>query len=248
MKTRLILILFLFFIYHPVACAEETPQEKEAAWEGSISAGYNITRGNTENDQLSAGLFLRRNRMRIDEITLKGDVFYSASNKETDGQKLYGLARYAFSFGEDKKWYNFYMIEANHDRFANIDYRLIPGVGAGYWFFNLPETKMMAEIAIGLEHTDYRDETEDSNEAILIPRAFLEKGLFINSKLTQDVTLYPSLRDVGEFRLHSETTFTNPITDKLSLNFSLINDYDSDPPDDTKSHDLRLISSLAYGF
>ena len=104
MKTRLILILFLFFIYHPVACAEETPQEKEAAWEGSISAGYNITRGNTENDQLSAGLFLRRNRMRIDEITLKGDVFYSASNKETDGQKLYGLARYAFSFGEDKKW------------------------------------------------------------------------------------------------------------------------------------------------
>ncbi|NQV04556.1 MAG: DUF481 domain-containing protein, partial [Candidatus Omnitrophica bacterium] len=205
--------------------------------------------GNTENDQLSASFFLRRNRMHIDEITLKVDAFYSTSNKETDAQKLYGLTRYAFSFGEDEKWYNFYKVEANHDRLANIDYRLIPGVGAGYWLFDLPETKMMAEIAIGLEHVDYRDETENSNEAVLIPRAFLEKGLFVNSKLTQDITLYPFLKDAGKFRLHSETTFTNPITDKLSLNFSLINDYDSDPPaDDTKSHDLRLISSLAYGF
>ena len=299
MKIHLILILFLSFIYHPVASAEEIylknkdrltgeiieesdesislnteamgvisvkkdmieriaraereeiPQEevvKEVAWEGSVSAGYNVARGNTENDQLSAGFFLRRSRMHVDEIALKGDIFYSASNKETDAQKLHGSARYAFSFGEDKKWYNFYKIEADHDRFANIDYRLIPGVGVGYWFLDLPRTKMMAEIAIGLEHTDYRDETENSNEAILIPRAFFERGLFVNSKLTQDVTLYPSLMDVGEFRLHSETTFTNPITDKLSLNFSLINDYDSDPPDDTKSHDLRLISSLAYGF
>ena len=300
MKIHLILILFLSFIYYPVASAEEIylknkdrltgeiieedeesvslnteamgvisvkkdmierivraeeegiPEEKEVvkkvAWEGSISAGYNVTRGNTEGDQLSTSFSLRRNRMHIDEITLKGDAFYSASNKETDAQKLHGSARYAVSFREDKKWYNFYKIEADHDRFANIDYRLIPGVGAGYWFFDLPETKMMAEIAIGLEHTDYRDETEDNNEAILIPRAFLERRLFVNSKLTQDVTLYPSLMDVGEFRLHSETTFTNPITDKLSLNFSLINDYDSDPPDDTRSHDLRLISSLAYGF
>lgn len=299
MKTRLILILFLFFVYLPCASAEEIylknkdkvtgeiieesnesvslnteamgvisikkdmierivrveeeiREEKEivfdVAWEGSISAGYNVTRGNTENDQLSAGFFLRRNRMHIDEITLKGDAFYSAPNKKTDAQKLHGLARYAFSFGESKKWYNFYKIEADHDRFANIDYRLIPGVGVGYWFLDLPEAKMMAEIAIGLEHTDYRDETDNSNEAILIPRAFLERRLFVNSKLTQDVTLYPSLKDLGEFRLHSETTFTNPITDKLSLNFSLINDYDSDPPDDTKSHDLRLISSLAYGF
>ncbi len=252
MKIRLILILFLFFIYCPVAFAEEIPQEKEVVkektWEGSISAGYNVTRGNTEGDQLSGSFSLSRSRKHIDEITLKGDAFYSASNKETDAQKLQGRARYAFSFGEDKKWYNFYKVEADHDRFANIDYRLIPGVGAGYWFFDLPRTKMMAEIAIGLEHTDYRDETENSNEAILIPRAFFERGLFVNSKLTQDVTLYPSLMDVGEFRLHSETTFTNPITDKLSLNFSLINDYDSDPPDDTKSHDLRFISSLAYGF
>ena len=252
MKIRLILILFLFFIYCPVAFAEEIPQEKEVVkektWEGSISAGYNVTRGNTEGDQLSGSFSLSRSRKHIDEITLKGDAFYSASNKETDAQKLQGRARYAFSFGEDKKWYNFYKVEADHDRFANIDYRLIPGVGAGYWFFDLPRTKMMAEIAIGLEHTDYRDETEVSNEAILIPRAFFERRLFFNSKLTQDVTLYPSLMDVGEFRLRSETMFTNPITDKLSLNFSLINDYDSDPPDDTKSHDLRLISSLTYGF
>ncbi len=241
MKIRLILILFLSFVYQANACAEEV-------WGGSISAGYNVASGNTENDQLSAGFSLYRNRIHIDEIALKGDIFYSTSNEEADAQKLHGLARYAFSFGENKKWYNFYKIEIDHDRFANISYRLVPGVGAGYWFLDLPETKIMAEIALGLERTDYRDSTGNSSEMILIPRVFFEKKLFINSKLAQDITLYPSLKDTGEFRLRSETVFTNPITDKLSLNFSLINDYDSDPPNDTENHDLRFISSLAYGF
>lgn len=299
-KTRLILILLLFFVYQLNACAEEVylknkdrisgkiveeneesvsinteamgtvsikrdlieriasakpekaPERKEetreVAWNGTVSVGYNASRGNTENNQLCASLGLTRNRKHIDEITLKGDAFYSSSNKQTDAQKLHGLARYAFSFGESKKWYNFYRIEADHDRFANIDYRLIPSAGVGYWLFDLPQIKMMAEIAIGLEHTDYRDETGDSNEIVLVPRAFFERELFINSKILQDITLYPSLKDTGEYRLHSETTFTNPITDKVSLNLSLINDYNSDPSGDTKKHDLRLISSLVYVF
>lgn len=235
------------------AKAEEAPPEKVAAegkvaWDGSASAGYNAARGNTETDQLSVSLFLNRNRHHVDEITLKGDVYYSAANKDTDAQKLYGAGRYAFSFGETKKWYNFYMLEAGHDRFANIDYRLIPSTGLGYWFFDLPDTKLMAEGAIGLEHTNFSDDTEKRNELALMPRAFFEQKIFVNSRLIEDIKAYPSLTDFGEYRLRSETTLINPITDKLSVNFSLIDEYNSYPPEDTKKNDLRFISSLAYSF
>lgn len=230
------------------ASPEQVVAEGEVAWYGSVSAGYNAARGNTETDQLSVSLFLNRNRHHVDEITLKGDIYYSAVNKDTDAQKLYGSARYAYSFGETKKWYNFYMLEADHDRFANIDYRLVPSGGVGYWLFDLPDTKLMVESAIGLEHTNFRDDTDERSELVLIPRAFFEQKLFRNSRISQDIKAYPSLTDFGEYRIRSETTLVNPLSDKISINFSLIDEYNSDPPEDTDENDLRFISSLMYSF
>lgn len=231
------------------AKAEETEEKaEEVIWQREISSSYSTIRGNTENDQLSVSLFINRNRVRVNEITLKGNVFLSATDGETDAEKYYGMGRYAFSIGETKRWYNFYKIEGEHDRFAEIDYRLVPSAGVGYWFYDYPGTKMMAEMAVGLEHTNFRSEAGDSNEVVIIPRAFLETGLFVNSKLSQDITLYSSLRDAGEFRLHSETTFTNPLTDKLSLNFSIVDDFNSDPPEDAEKNDLRFTSSLTLSF
>lgn len=127
---------------------EETP---EIIWQRELEAGYNVARGNTENDQLYASLFINRNKVRVNEVTLKGDIYYSAKEKETDAEKWYAMGRYAFSFGETKKWYNFYKFEYDHDRFADIDYRFIPSTGAGYWFFDEPDTKLMAELAAGTE-------------------------------------------------------------------------------------------------
>ena len=106
----------------------------------------------------------------------------------------------------------------------------------------------MAELGMGLEHTVYRDQTEDSDEIVLVPRAFFEKELFNNSKISQDVLLYPTIDDFSIFRLHSETTLATSINEKLTLRLSLIDDYNSNPPGSAKKNDFRLISSLAYSF
>lgn len=227
---------------------EEAKEDVEVIWQRQITAGYNLTRGNTENQQLSASVFINRNRVHVDEITLKGSLYYAATEKKSEAEKWNGMARYAFSFGQKKSFYNFYKIEAERDRFAEVNYRLIPAAGVGCWFFDKPETKLLAEVALGLEHTDYRDETEESNELVLIPRAYFEQSVFVNSKLSQDITLYPLLKDTGEYRLHSETKLTNPLSDNLSVNFSLIDDYNSDPARDAESNDIRFISSFTYSW
>lgn len=221
-------------------------QKKNKLWEGNISLGYNKLSGNTQSSQLSMRLSANRKTER-DEFTLKGDIFYSSSNKKMDAQKYYGMVRYAFSLRE-KKWYNFYKFEGEHDRFANINYRLIPSTGLGYWFSDEPDWRFMTEIAVGLEHTAFRDSTKDRNELILIPRAFFEKEFFGESRIKQDLSLYPSLSNAGEYRLHSETIFINPINEKFSLQFSLIDDYNSNPAKDIKKNDTRFISSLVYSF
>jgi len=225
---------------------ETLAQAEEKLWQREISLGYNESSGNTQNNQFSLRFYATRKTDR-DEFTIKADSFYSSSNKRVDTQKCYGMGRYAFSFWKNK-WYNFYKIEGDHDRFANIDYRIVPSTGIGYWFSDQPDWKAMVEVGVGLEHTNFRDTTKDSNEMILVPRAFFEKKLFADSRFSQDLIMYPYLEDMGKYRLHSETSLVNPINDKLSLQLSLLTDYNSTPPKDTKKRDMRLISSLIYAF
>ena len=227
---------------------KESKEAGEVIWKREVAAGYNKATGNTRDSQLSISFFISRNKKHVDEITLKGDAYYSSSDRKMNAQKWYGMTRYAFSFGSTKRWYNFYRLESDHDRFADIDYRLIPSAGVGYWFYDLPGVKLLAELAAGFEHTDYRSKTEDRDEAILIPRAFFEKKLFTNSKISQDLYLYPAVEDFSQYRLRSETILAVALNEKLSLRLSLIDDYNSAPPGDTKKNDLRLISSLAYSF
>jgi len=225
---------------------EKISTAEDKLWSAELSLGYNKSGGNTQNSQMVNSLYVNR-KTNHDEFTIKGNSYYSSTNKKMDTQNWYGMLRYAFSFGK-KKWYKFYKLEGDHDKFSAIDYRLIPSIGIGYWFSDSENWKAMVEAGLGFEHTSYNDRTEDSNKIVLTPRVFLEKKIFKTATISQDITFYPSFENAGEFRLRSETALTNPINDKISLRLSFIDDYDSLPPKNTKKNDTKILSSLVYSF
>jgi len=227
------------------ALDEEAP---EIEWDRKVSLGYNRSSGNTNSSELNSSFLLNKKRPDVDEVTLEGDIYYSSSDKKMDAQKWKGSGRYASSFGIQKKWYNFYKMAVDHDRFSNIDYRLLPSAGAGHWFYDTDPLKLLAETALGYEYTDYRDATDESKEIVLIPRLFFEKIIFGDSKIMEDLIFYPKVDDLSDYRLHSKTILKNPLRDNLSLDLSFIEDYDSKPTEDTKKNDFRIITSLTYSF
>jgi len=227
--------------------AEIVQKESDVQWQRKIAVGYSQTSGNTQASQGSSELSVNR-KTKKDEWTGVLRVLISTSNEKMDAKKFYGMGRYAFSYGGDLKWYNFYKFESEQNHFSNINYRLVPSAGIGYWFSDDKDWTLMAESAIGFEHTNYRDGTKSDNGAILIPRGFLEKKLLGNLRFIEDITLYPSLSEGGEYRLHSETIFINPITDQVAWKVSFIDDYISKPSGNTKKNDFSLISSLDYSF
>jgi len=228
---------------------EPEPQEvvEESPWSRSISLGYNQTGGNTQKS--GAHLVMKANRKTDDdEWSMEHRSSYTSSDKKMDSKKFYGMARYANSFGRNKKKYVFYKIEGDQDRFANIDYRFIPSVGYGYWFYDEDDFKLKAEAAIGYQYTNYRDDTKSSSEAVIIPRVYLEKVLMHDLKLTQDLTIYPSLDDMEALRFHSDTSLVYALKDGLSLKFSFIDDYNSQPSGSSKKNDYQLVTMLEYAF
>lgn len=245
MIRNLSVFLFLLSICQGYVFAEDSG---EIIWDRKIALGYNVASGNTDSSQLSTDLFINRKIEKINETTFKGNIYYSATNDVMDTQKWYGMGRYAFSFGEEKTWYIFYKIETDHDKFAGIDYRLIPSTGIGCWISNVSDFKALIEGGIGFEHTKYNNGTAGNNEALLATRVFLEKMLWEKSKVVEDIYCYNTLGDLGEYRIHSETLFSNPVNENLTLGINLIIDYNSEPPGDIKKTDVRLMTSLAYSF
>jgi putative salt-induced outer membrane protein len=226
--------------------SQSQSEQASKIWKGEVSLGFNKTSGNTKSSQFSSELSLRR-KTDSDEFSSRLRGFYSSSEKKMNSQKWYGQLRYAYSFW-DNKWYNFYKFESSHDRFSNIDYRLTPSAGIGYWFFDAESLKVMAETGLGWEYTEYRDNTKSQSQVILVPRLFMEKVLTGKVKFSQDLVIYPSLEAAGDFRFYSETSLLNPVTDNISLKLSLVNEYDSDPAPGKENSDFQFISSLIYSF
>lgn len=215
-------------------------------WAGELAAGYSLATGNTEGSELN-GRFKANRKTDADELTFKADGLYASKDKKMNAQKYSGLARYACSFGAERKWFHFFKGEGDHDRFADIDYRLVPSTGLGYWFFDEPEWRLLLEAGIGVEHTNYRSARESTTEPVAIPRAFVEKKLG-KLKLSEDLTSYFYLRETGEYRLKSESIAEFPFSAKISGRLSLIDEYNSDPAPGVEKNDVRLVTSLVYAF
>lgn len=230
----------------PEVVAVKDDEEESRLWQREILLGYNKSNGNTKNAQLSFSLNANR-KTDHNEFTIKGNNYYSSFNKKMTTQQWTGMIRYAYSFW-DREWYNFYKVEGAHDRFANIDYRIVPSSGIGYWFSDEPDWKAMIEGAFGLEYTNFRDDTKETDDPVFISRAFLKKKVFRELTISEDISIYPSLTDLREYRLRSEASFVNPINDQFALRVDVINDYNANPSENVKKMDTRLMTSLQYSF
>ena len=226
---------------------QPNPPAEKSLWERQLSLGYSLSRGNTEDSSFS-GEFNAERETDETKFTANLSSYISSANKKEDARKFSGLIRMDDKFGDNKEWFRFVQFQGTQDRFANINYRLTPSAGVGYWFHHEDDFKLNAEAAFGFEHTNYRDDTDSENEAVFVPSAYLEKQLTETTRLTQKVTLFPSLANIDELRFKSETKLSNKISENTDLSLKLVDEYDSNPQGDTKKNDLRLISSLDYKF
>lgn len=223
------------------------PKESEVDWTRKITLGYDLTRGNTIKEGLAFQMMASR-KTKKNELALQARGNYASTNQEMDTQRYGGSARYAYSFGQEMKWYKFYKLEGEHDRFSNVDWRLLPSLGVGYWFADTEDWKAMTEIGAGWERTEFRDGTSERSDVVVIPRAFAQKRIFGDAVVSETLTIWPNISETGEFRFRSETKLTNPLTEALAMEVAFINEFDSNPGSDVKENNARLTSSLVYTF
>ncbi len=233
-----------------LATLQQQMQEEKVAqrWVKKVSMGYNQTGGNSRTTSDHSEVSLTR-KFDSQEVNIKGTADYGSTDHHVSSRRFYELMRYSSSFGVGKRWNRFYKVEGDQDRFANVAYRLTPSVGLGYVISNAENWKWNSDVAVGYEHTKFvANDPKTIQETIIIPHSYFERKLVGSLRMSEDLTLYPSISDVKHYRFRSESKLWHPLSKRVNWTVSFIDDFNSKPGVEINKNDYRFIAGLEYAF
>lgn len=217
-------------------------------WSGSLSLGAQLQEGNTDTMDLRFDAQAKR-KVPFRELQLKFRADYGETEGETDTNKAFGEAKYKVFRCERFYWFGVTNME--HDEMEDLDLRAQIYAGPGYYFIKKERTTVLGEVGAGIIGEWTND--ENGRDETIEPGGWInfewKQRLWETMEFFQGLTIYPSLGDVGEYRLRSESTLKAPLGKRWALKLSAIDEYDSDPEsEDADKNDLRIITSVGYEF
>lgn len=219
--------------------------ESAKLWKGSVSLLGGFKTGNRE----AVDLFVKAEGIRETErekLTLRSDFGYGESEKVVDTTEGRIQSNIRVYFDED--YYVFGDLLLEHDRFEDLELRVDGTVGAGYRFWKTEESELSLDVGAGASQEIFRSGGSET-EGIMRISAEYSQLLFGETKLSQLLTVFPSVSELGDLRLISRTSFITPILDSLSWDLSIIDEFDTAPrSNNIDKNDVAVRTGLTYSF
>jgi putative salt-induced outer membrane protein YdiY len=223
----------------------------DQTWTGSVVAGALFARGNTYADQANVSAEAIR-RTIDDRITLNGSYNFGRQEEPDTGDKIttvdnwYAAGKYDYFFTE--KVYGFASLRYERDRIAELDRRVIPGVGVGYLWFDEADFKFDTEAGLAFVHERFEDgDTNDSMSARLAYH--LKKDLWDDKVgLFHNLEYYPSLERLDDFLVIADAGVRAAMTERMFAEYKIEYRYDATPAEGLHKTDLRHIVGVGWRF
>jgi len=191
-----------------------------------------------------------RKKWLNNELSLGADGTYGETTingvNTKNAESIYGFVQYNHLFTE--RWYGYGRVEGFHDGIADIKYRAILGVGAGYYFIKTKTTDLSLEVGPGYVFQQLGDETK--HYATLRVGEKFHHALSDRARIWESVEWLPEVDDFSNYIINGEIGIEADLSkDKhWTLRSYLLDIYNSVPAAGRKSNDLKLVTALAYKF
>ena len=218
-------------------------EEAVTSWKGQLELGAFYNAGNTDRLGFNFGA-----AAALDSSDNLFETKFSAVYSEED--KARSENEQFFSFRHNHKfhpWYTLGILSLERDEFEDLDLRLVFSPGLGYVIEDTDDVKMSVEFGPSALYQDY-DEGDSEWEFELRVGFRGEFALFDAAKLVEELAIYPSMSDSGEYRIQSETSFEQPLSDVLFFKISALFYYNSTVPEGVDKQDTKILASLVYKF
>jgi hypothetical protein len=174
---------------------------------------------------------------------------YSVDYGQTEGVKsanrMEGSDKTDFDVGK-RKFFVYNLATIGYDEVRRIDLHYEIGPGAGYHLLTQSDFVMNVEAGADYQAQDRADQTRKSDFFYRLAEDItwkLQKRL----TFTEKFELFPVF-DFSSYRARFEATMSYGIWQNLSLNFTVLDLYDTQPAQNVPKNDLQVRSSLGVTF
>jgi hypothetical protein len=134
-----------------------------------------------------------------------------------------------------------------HDKFRDINLRTRVGPGLGAHVVRRDPTFLDLEGGLVYIHTDF-DEADDEDDMHWRFADVFRTEFSETTSLHQLFEWLPEFDDPGKYLLRFEAVLAVAMTDAMSLNLRVVDDYDSDPPPEVERNNLALYATVGWDF
>lgn len=221
-------------------------------WTGRVLATATLVRGNTETFDvgISAVAALRRNTDTLNDRFTLGAAYNFGStgtgdDSDTTTDNWMAMGKYD-KFWTDK-FYTYAIMKVEHDRIAELNYRLSPGVGVGYQWIESEPMNFFTEAGVSYVYEDYDSGGENDYVALRLAYHF-DKKLAENIKFFHNLEWLPAFEDPSDYTLTTDAGIRTDLTKSLFAEFKVEWKRDSTPAEGSLKNDLRYVAGIGWTF
>ena len=220
-------------------------------WSGEAQLGLNLVYG-AKDQQVFYGrlkLVYQKPYERNPKKVFKNSIDYLAEYGKTEGVKSSDRMNLSdkTAFDLRKRWYIYDLVSGGYNHILKINAQVEAGPGLGYHLFT--QTNFAMNVEAGLNYQgQFRggDNPEVQNAYYRFGEDFLWK-LGRRVTLVEKLELTPQV-DFRSLRGRFESTLSYELWRNLSMNFTLLDFYDSEPADNVSRNELQIRSAIGVKF
>ncbi len=228
------------------------PVVPEVVWKGNVGIGLSSTHGNTFSERGSVSVNLNRRSQK--HRSKLGGLYQIGRNKDADGKKMTTEESLTLDAKHDyfisEKVYSYINGRFKKDHIADLDYRIIAGMGLGYQW--LDQDNMHFSTDVGLaelceQYTTGGEKTRESELSLALGYDYdwqiTEKLLFVHN-----LDYYPSFDDFADYFLHIDGELKYKISGSMFTSLKAILDYDTSPGESVGRTDTKYVMNVGWEF
>lgn len=217
-------------------------------WTGAVVVAGQIVRGNTRTDDLAINIdaALRRNNASVnDRTSLLAAYNLGIENKITTTDNWLAGGKYDKFF--DPKFYGYGIMKVEHDRIADLDFRLSPGVGVGYQWVESPDMNFNTEAGVSYIYEEYGSGGSEDNISARLAYHF-DKKLAEKLSFFHNFEIVPAFEDPHDFNLTTDAGIRADLTKSFFAQFRVEWKHDATPAPGADKNDYRYLLGIGWRF
>jgi putative salt-induced outer membrane protein YdiY len=217
-------------------------------WAGNLDLGFALARGNARTDTFTTA-FAAARITRTDKLLINFNQIYGTARVNDLTSTIASAVRGGWKYNRNVASRTFVtaMNDYEHDRFQNLNLRVVGGLGAGYNAIKRENLNLDVDAGVDYERENFIDGLHRNSAEANFGDALIYK-VGKASSLTQAFRMFNNLSETGSYRVNFDLTGATVVRSWLSWQLTGSDRFLSNPVFGRQRNDIIISTGFRVAF